>query len=367
MKIPCAVLLGTLAASAGCSLLTDTSQKQCSRHEDCHRLFGADILYQCVADFCTRPSCSTDAQCRALGLGNGLCGADQHCKAGCTNNADCGDNMTCSTAKGTCEARQCDSRDDCPGADAHKACNNGMCEDTMWGCLGEGDSRKGSQSKATLKVMIHNANPRVPVPGLKLSACRLAEYDPQCAKPLEGVSTSYDETTGWAMIRDLPQDALFRLKIDPPAVSGLVPTDFYTQRPVRDLSEERLIVLVSDSVARTLAGSFVPPANIDPDEAALYLTVHDCENLGAMGVTLEVDKNDLTPGTQIGYLGDTGTVSPTLTATGSTGQGSILNLPANKMVALTTKLHGEVLSSYSVMPLAGRNTTVRFYPRRYAK
>jgi hypothetical protein len=364
MRIESTMWLAVLALSAGCSLMTDTTKKQCEKDDDCERLFGTDTLYQCVSNYCTRPTCSDNAQCQELGVANGVCGEDQRCKSGCSKNSDCGDKMACSA--GTCEARECNVPADCPGMTGSTICNNGMCEDTVWGCIGEPDVRgPATEATATLRTTIVNATTRMPIrDGLTLTACRLAAYDPKCTKPLDGVTATYDPNSGVAVVSGLPQDATFRLKIDPAPASGLLPLDFYMQRPVRDVTEERQIVVLSEALVRQLAGGFSPAATIDPDEAALYLTVFDCQDRPAMGVALEVDKNDITPGTQIGYLESTG-VSAALTSTGTLGQGNILNLPADKLVALSTKLNGETVSNYSVMPLAGRNTTVRFYPRKY--
>ncbi|HEX6240153.1 MAG TPA: hypothetical protein VFZ61_04650 [Polyangiales bacterium] len=352
-------------AVGGCSVLTDTTKKQCEEQADCERLFGTDVPYQCQNNYCTRPSCESHAQCKELGFEDAICGQDQRCQIGCNENQDCGERMACNTASKTCESRECERADDCPGVSGSKTCNNGMCEDLTWGCIGEKDARAAAkEATATLKTTIVNANPRVPIPGVEIRVCRLAAYDPMCTKPLD-VDVTYDDATGATTITGLQQDTVFRLKIDPPADSGLLPLDFYTQRPVRDVTEERPIVVLSEALARTLAGGFSPPAVIDPDEAALYLTAFDCQDRPAMGVALEVNKDDLTPGTQVGYLGDNGLVVSTLTSTGTAGQGNIVNLPADKLVALEAKVSDTVMSTQSVMPLARRNTTVRFYPRSY--
>ena len=343
-------LLATATLLAGCSAINETDEKQCGSDLECVTRFGNDVAVSCVANYCVRPACTSDDQCTARGerYRSSICGADGHCASAESATAACTVMADCKSPSPTME------------------CNNGRCEDKVWGCRGQPDERPPiMNATATLQSKVYDLATRMPVVGLTAKACLLPTFDPECARPLPGTASSYDRSTGQLTVTGIPQETPIRLKLDFPMETGLIPLDQYSTRTVHDVTTVPLLSTIPINVAPSLIALLDPPRVLDPANTSVSAVVVDCQNAAATGVEIRVSDSDKVPGTEVLYFGADGQVAPTAKATVGFGRALIINVKPSKLITVQTWVGDLMLNEYRVIAMPRRSTTVHFYPRVY--
>jgi len=337
-------------SSAGCSVISDATITQCKTDEDCASRFGADLGVSCVETFCVQPACTSDVQCKGRGArySASICGTSGLCTSSSSVGAACATVADCNSLSPTME------------------CNAGRCEDKIWGCAGQSDERpRAQQSTATLESRVLDFSTRMPVPELTASACLLPSFDPDCARPLPGTSSSYDLDAGQLRVTGVPQDTPVRLKIDFPLDSGLIPLDQYSARTAHDLTTLPTLATLPASVSPSLTALLDPPRVRDPNNASITAVVVNCQNEPALGVEIRVAESDRVAGTEVLYFGSDGQLAPGASSTEAFGSALIINVKPAKLITLQTWAGKLLLNEYRVLGFPHRSTAVHFFPRVY--
>jgi hypothetical protein len=284
---------------------------------------------------------------------------------------DCEDGAACDTVGNRCLRRECTVREDCKARNSSPTveCVSGKCVDEVWGCIGEPDDRPTPKMQAgTLQVILIDGVSRSPVVGATIRACGVPPYDP-CTKPLNGSASLYDTTSGLATFTGLPlgNGPGLRIALDPPTSSQLIPMDFYSQKPVRDVTvASSPAVTVTRDVSDAVGLAYDPPIVISSTLAGATVMMFDCKDRPAAGVKLELaNEIDRLPDTRITYFGANLLPDPGRTTTDTPGVASILNLKADKVVTLATSVNGTRISEFVVTFASGRITNVHLFPRNY--
>jgi hypothetical protein len=361
-----ALALGLAAAAVGCSAIVEKDGKQCETRDDCKVLFGASAPYVCEQDYCVRPACTNDDQCTSeFGIANGICGASGQCELGCGLSAACADNQICQASTRRCVTRECTTSAECPGTSATRSCVEGACVDPTWGCINTPDERPpATQSTATFKLPVTVAVSNAIPPELSVKVCPMPDVDLECVKPIEGAVAVYAPATGIITITGLPQDSVFRLKLDAPASAGLVPTDFYTQRTARDVTDEPGIRMVPATYWPMLSTAEVPP---DMSKGSIFATFYDCEGKKAPRVSVTINEQNRRPDTRIAYFSESSQVQSTLTETSASGLANVVNLPTDQNVGLSSFVNSVVMTRFELRLVPGRMANVHILPRTYVK
>lgn len=400
----CRVALLALALLAGCSLAIDPDRPQCRADADC----SADRGYVCTASLCTRSICGSDQDCARLGAGlrcqntecapptciaSSACGAEQVCdlsESACTarSAAVCRRDEDCQRYEGMgrCEAGLCTSMAmagrgtcntaaDCPGASPTKECRANVCVDPIWGCTGQPDERPaGTAPTATLLLRALDIYQK-PIPGLRIRACDPPWLDPNCDRPTTGTQTKYDDATGEITVSNIaPESKSFRIAIDPPDVlvmgpfgkpTKVMPMDYYTQRTMRDVVDERGhgLVMVTQDVATAWVQQARPGAAVNLASGHLVSRIWDCNGTAAAGVSLATTPPQ--PQSIPLYINDDGLVSTTAQETDPAGSASLTNLNAGERTDAIATAGKLKVSDFRFIPISGRLTFVNLYPRIY--
>lgn len=383
------------ALTSGCTLLLDTEKDQCSSDKDCSALFGSTAPYLCTNNVCERPSCNSDRDCKERGgvFETAICSeAERLCApAECVDNAQCGVGQTCDTATNRCAKRECDTTEDCRRSKPSPTveCMQGFCVDPTWSCIGQPDDRKRSAGETgTLRVPLFSSFDGKPVPGSawKARVCPPAQFDENCDRPLDGVTSEYDSESGIMTISGLSYETPFRIQLDETALNdAVIPMDFYTQRPPVGVTEVPPIRVVSRTGLAALVASFASiqamgyMQPINPALGNVYGLLFDCE--GKLAGDVQVGYTNalgttFNPEPLILYFDEQQVPSLVRKWSYSTGVFSTLNLPVENVNASTTLIVDgtstpvktrSIRSEYKLRPAAFRLTTVHFYPRDYTK
>jgi len=275
----------------------------------------------------------------------------------------CGEDVEKATPGGT--ADKCNIAADCVarGGSASSVCNAGVCEDPVWGCIGEADDRPAAGATATFRVGLNDLT--APFQGtVGARACNATSEDPLCAQPIPGTTASYDPSQGLITVNGLPADKRFRLAVEPSG--AFMPIDFYPQRTPRGETVEKIALsTLSTSLLQTLGSSYNPPIVPDPQTTHVMALVLDCEGELASGVTLELEEGSRSPDTRIMYLGSNTLPDPTLMQTSAIGSAVAINVPVGQPIRVKARLGTKDLQSSEVYGVAGHLTAVTFYPRKY--
>ena len=398
-SVICRALVALLCgvASGGCSLISETDAKQCKQTSDCSTLFGPTAPYLCEQDYCTRPACESDAQCRARGgaFQTSICGGDKRCEpAECTSDDDCGIGGICNIATNHCEARQCEVLADCQVKNPSPTvqCTAGRCVDEVWGCIGQGDNRPLDQTMATIKIPFYDGINRVPISSATVRACQLPAFDPNAATmctAIPGAVGTYDPA-GVATVTGLTPGSLPRIELVP-SLAALLPVDFYSQKSSVGETTSSIVTTINTETVRQLVNSYAggDPTKIVtvPDvSAGATVTVFNCLDKPADRVTLDMLMEDKIADedgdptklpnivTLITYFGDNLLPDTTRTETNTTGLTSIINMRPAKVLTLKAVVNGTPLQGTPrTMPMTtlqvkvypGRLTSIHLYPRSY--
>lgn len=381
--VVCGVPLTTLVGA--CSLLTDSSTSQCTTTTNCTDVFGPNAPYVCDVEsaYCVRPPCEVDGDCRARGgnFSTSICGADKLCtEAECTINDHCGDFAVCNTATNRCAQRQCQVLADCQLANPSPTvqCVGGVCVDEVWGCLGEGDDRTSTLPTATVKISLLELFSHAPLGGT-VTPCLLPQFDPApnpgCT-PVLGAVTTFEN--GMVTISNLAQGQPIRIHYEPvpaPYESLIMPTDIYSQKVPRDVTEYPAALIPYVAVVQALSGAFDPPVPIPLDSAGATLDFFDCRGMKAKDVFLRpFAESDRLPDTRITYFGEGGLPDPTATETDESGHASIINMKKDITVTLKVDIRGTpsgstprtlVMTEYPMMLFGSRMGTIEIHARKY--
>lgn len=382
-----ASVLGLGLVLAGCTSIVEEDRKQCTVTADCAGLFGTDAPYVCEANFCVRPTCTSDTTCTDLGFANSVCSGDGRCSAGCTADDQCGSGNVCVLATRRCKTRECTTNDECKARLSNSStavCNAGTCEDPVWGCIGERDNRPAATlPTATLHIPFVKANldgTREPVLGTRVIPCPdpAVSVGVPCeteSQGLTGITTSQDPTTGLITLRGIRQGTFLRVRLIPPVTEeNLSPVDYYTQMTIRDEMTVPMVVTIRDAYLRAAGPSYNPPVQIRADLGGMWGVVFDCQGNPAAGATVEIgagysrNGQDTTPisPTVVTYFSN-GVPSPYVaTATDGSGLFSIINTETSFVTPLSVYApHGRKASSMQIKFAPSCITTVHFHPREY--
>lgn len=169
----------------------------------------------------------------------------------------------------------------------------------------------------------------LPYAGLTVQIC--PSFDTNCEKPLGEVISDEDGK----LSLELPIGFRGHLRADPPASEpDLVPMEaFVFPPPSRDPSVPKRpdLVVTQMEVMKSLVS--IDSTTLVPGAGHLIFTVIDCngEPIEGVKVRSSITQNETWPV----YVGNGGRPDPALKATGPTGKGAILNVPAKyvKVVA----------------------------------
>ena len=386
-----------LCGSAACSLFTDTETKQCRQASDCQALFGSTAPYLCEADFCTRPTCDTDAQCRGHGesFKTSICGGDKRCVvAECTSNNACGVGGVCDLMTNRCTARECQVLADCQVTNPSPTvqCVGGRCVDEVWGCIGQADNRTPEPGLATVKIPFADGVKRTPVESAMVRACVLPAFDTTGATTCTGINGAVGSfERGMATVTGLTAGSVPRIVIVPESTDMLLPVDFYSQKAVLGVTTTPIVTTVNSGVVRSLVSSFTDPTNparfitVPEKSAGATVTVFNCLDKPAEKVLLSLRTEDLLSDTDndpatyevtlISYFGENLLPNPDQKETGTTGLATIINMRAGSVLTLSAVVNGTPLqgaprtlpmTTLQVMAYKERLTAIHLYPRVYS-
>jgi len=359
----------SLALASGCSLTVDPMRPQCKQNSDCEGVYGSGQAL-CQDNYCIPTTCKTTADCG----GNAICNtATESCVA--PEQATCRDDSNCVNYEGNpvCKddglcGSECTVDSECTGNDSPTyGCYAGKCEDQLWGCVDGPDGRRIEGETAGFSIPILNEITREAIKGLRLRVCDLAHYDESCTKQV-GQAT-YDESMKLATVVGLqPDSPRWRLAIDPPETPGgamLVPIDYHTERPIREVQERRPeISFVDVELVRRLNvnnGTSVA----DPRKASVLARMFNCQGTPAEGVSFKLADTPRPPMDSFGfYLGDEGLPDAFETATDRSGRFSQVNIDHTQTYTIEAYVGTKLVSNFRFRPLPGRLTYVDMYPRR---
>jgi len=373
----------------GCTAIVESNKNQCESDDDCTKLFGGDAPVQCVANYCVGAACDTtsspegfgvtvgDAYCKGLGFPNSICGITGQCQPGCVEDSQCGDNGVCWAGRNRCRERECTTAPNCNSSSPSMQCNSGICEDRVWGCIGQRDNRPAAtMPTATMRVPLVDAiPPNAPVLGAKATACPDKSLDStDCANPLPGTKAEQDPVTGVITVTGLPQNVYFRLKIEPPAGSDYRPVDFYTQMRARDVMTTPPVTTVTGSYLALAQASYGEGYVIRPDYGGLFAIAFGCDGAPAEGLTLDIEQQGLVLASEqpnsftlINYF-ENRLPSPYKAEkrTDSSGLISVVNARVDRYVPIKTSAYGQPISTTQMRFLPTRVTVMHLYPRDYS-
>lgn len=385
LRMFCAGLLG--ASLGTCSLVTDTSKNQCTSNTDCTDLFGPTAPFVCDVEsaFCVRPPCEEDGDCRALGANfqTSICGTDKLCAAAqCTVDEECGVGGVCNAAN-RCEERQCRVVADCQVMNPSPTvqCVGGRCIDEVWGCVGKPDDRTTTMPTATVKLPWLELISRKPIEGT-VTACLLPQLDPApnpgCT-PVGGAEATLDSTAGMITVTNLAQGVPIRIHYVPkPAPSlnlELMPTDFYSQKTPKDVTEYPTARIPYVTVVQALSVRFDPPVAIPLESAGATINIFDCRGMPAAGVFLrELPASERLEDTRITYFGEGGLPNPAQQETDASGLASVINMKQGITVTLKADIRGTPflgtartipMTEFPVILYGSRMAIIELHPRKY--
>jgi len=277
---------------------------------------------------------------------------------------DDGGSTTVTPDGGTPKGESCRVASDCASKSPTVQCNAGICEDRLWGCIKQPDDRPAATMQtATLKVGFADyANQPVTTPAAA-RACPLTG-DAACTQPLAGATAVYTPGTGF-VVTGVAQNQPFRLKVDPPTnPKDFLGIDFYSQRPARDVTEEKAPLSVfTEGLVTGLSAAFGLP--VRADAGMLLVVYHDCEGNWPDGVVASIPAGDAAADSRFIYFTTENLPDVNRTETSLAGFVVGINLPTNKPLAVSSKARGMALPDYTVTLLPGRLTIVHAYPRTY--
>lgn len=259
---------------------------------------------------------------------------------------------------------ECNVAGDCASKSPTVQCNAGVCEDKVWGCIKQPDPRPAAtMPTGTLKIgFVDVALSPVTVP-VSVKACPLASVDADCDPVLAGVTPTYTPGMGFT-VTGLPPSQPFRLKLDPTNPSDFVGMDFYTQRPVRDVTQQEApLYAFSPAVVDGLSLAFSLP--VRQDGGILIVIYHNCEGKFAEGVSTSLPAADTLADSRFLYFTSQNLPNIELTATSVAGVAVGINLPVNRALTIQSKVRDIALPDYNVALLPGRETVVHAYPYAY--
>lgn len=192
--------------------------------------------------------------------------------------------------------------------------------------------------------------------GLTMKIC--PAFDAKCDKP-QGEATS--DADG-KFTFDLPVG--FRGHLFAPAPEGdedLMPVEAYVfPPPSLDESVPRRPDLVVTQLAVIQGLAALDNVNVIPGTGHVIFTAIDCDGKPLEGI--EVRTSITQKETWRAYVGEGGHPAPQLKATGSTGKGAILNVPAGYIKVIGEHPELGVIFEQSVVVVANRLTSVPVYP-----
>jgi hypothetical protein len=319
-----------LSLVAGCTVLTDTEKKQCTKPADCGMFEGAPI-YACEENVCRFVSCNKDADCAARG--KFICQETECAPAECVSNDNCGEEG--------------------------ETCVAGRCLDALFHCFDDKVPLM-SEEEPVLAVDVVTFSSHMPVKELEVKVCVTA--DTACNNPVQ-VTPSYS-AKGKLEIRGLENGKRYNIRLNAKDDVGnsYVEAEYYMQRPVIGYTQEAdrfemVTPLLLSGVGESAAVTY------DASKGLVIAEIFGCDNKPLAGVSM-IDNRDGT----VFYL--TGTADPNASETNSLGQAGVVNMEVGAggnplLHKLTFSYGAQDMFSFGVTPRPGVMTFVNIYMPDY--
>lgn len=387
-----------LLLAASCTVALETDRKQCSSDQDCAN-FGAQFSsYACVASWCEPAQCQSDQDCQSRGgeLSNDICSAELsrcidpascqrdsdctdrgpeyasfQCRAGsCVEDFSCTETAECVARGGpyaelvcvgnTCVEAGCKQDADCAERGPRFMCIQGLCEDPIWGCIGEdADVTPAEGNTLTYRTPVVDLFTDALPPDLSISVC--LRPDPDCVQPVSTTFTPVPDTSLVDITIPIVTAAGFDgfLLVQSP---GYLPAYFHfvtpiTQSNVDDPAAE--IVLFTSMTVAALSAT-VPDVDINPDLGVALFRAFDCQGNPAAGVTALPDP----AGEALFFSVDESNLpDPNVSSTGPAGIAGLANLPTGiSTMTLSLEEGQQELVKFSVTVKGNATTLMNFKP-----
>lgn len=291
---------------SGCSRLVDSDTLQCSSDPDCEQRGGSFAGSKCVDNFC-RPAEQTASQCSI----------DQDC-----------------TQRG--------------GNFVGSACVEGVCQGP-WTCLDSVVWPASTSSSVTVTMNFSDIITGQPVSGVSSQACH--KLDTTCASPV---------------LRDLVSDSAGRVTFTiqsgfdgylQSTSTGIMPFLYFFYPPLTSNRDIPAVPILQESALATFAT--LAGGTVMPNRGHALARAYNCLGKTAEGVRMSSPESDTdtTPFYMI-----KGIPSTKHSATDSSGNGGLLNLPPGT-ATLTGRLeNGNTMGTLSVLTVAGRISYTALVP-----
>ena len=226
--------------------------------------------------------------------------------------------------------------------------------DLQFGCLDDPIRELISGETGTAEIILMSLGDNQPVPGIQISQCN-SLFDRGCESP---VATAVSDADGRVT---LPIPPGFRGHLFTEGQNGLARELFYffpppdPERPVT-LSIPFFVANLAQVVA---AGAVIGVAMV-PDTAVVFFRAEDCQGEPLTDVVLSVSPS--IDESQPVYLSPTDLPDSTLSATGATGRGALVNIPVgNATITAVHKDHG-VIFEKTIIADANSIISIRVMP-----
>jgi hypothetical protein len=243
------------------------------------------------------------------------------------------------------DAEQCDADADCTarGADfTDTVCVEHVCQakvDPKWGCLGHVEPRMGG-SMVTVKLQLLDIVSGAPPKNLAVKLC--SKFDPPCNGALSPETVAADGTVTVSVASD------FQGYLDIQGAEYL-PTLVFID-PLFDALNGDISMITKGSVNGLAMQAMVP---LDPAAGLIAARTVDCESKRSAGVSVTIFPS----GDQTGYYLIGSGISPSATATDSSGNSGFVNVaPGTPTLTATRGPNGQEIGKVTTLVRAGAIT-----------
>ncbi len=261
---------------------------------------------------------------------------------------------------------QCETVQDCANLGMSNAtCTVGVCREATqsdagssgpWGCIGNVGWVSPNPSEPLTRVMMfQKLVGRQPMTNLDVLVC--PPFDLQCSSPLATATTDEDGLAELPLYRGF-DGHVFVPSV--PTMPDMLPTLVFFLPPPQESVTEAPATVVLSTFDEISAVASMGGVDLQQGYGQVTFTAFDCEEERAAGVSVSVEPS--TGETAPFYVSDNGFPSPAMTATSSTGEGAIINVPPGTItVTASTEEHGVIMRA-SILVLEDGITGIGIAP-----